>query len=151
MHPSAFIICDRLLAEKVPMTLSEKGEVMSQYDMDSIKALGLLKMDLISSLSLSLISDVSSILKRKRGIDIDLSNIRYDDPRVFDLMMTGNTLCIFQLESSGIRVLARKIKPSSLNDITLLISLYRPGPQQSGMVKEFHRKKVWKRKNYIFT
>ena len=146
MHPSAFIICDRLLAEKVPMILSEKGEVMSQYDMDSIKALGLLKMDLISSLSLSLISDVSSILKRKRGIDIDLFNIRYDDPRVFDLMMNGNTLCIFQLESSGIRTLARKIKPSSLNDITLLISLYRPGPQQSGMVKNFIERKFGREK-----
>jgi len=146
MHPSAFIICDRLLAEKVPMTLSETGEIMSQYDMNSIKALGLLKMDLISSLSLSLISDVSSILKRQRGIDIDLSNIGYDDPRVFDLMVTGNTLCIFQLESSGIRALARKIKPSSLNDITLLISLYRPGPQQSGMVKNFIERKFGREK-----
>ena len=146
MHPSAFIICDGLLAEKVPMTLSETGETMSQYDMDSIKALGLLKMDLISSLSLSLISDVSSILKRQRGIDLDLSNIRYDDPKVFDIMMTGNTLCIFQLESSGIRALARKVKPSSLNDITLLISLYRPGPQQSGMVKNFIERKFGREK-----
>lgn len=146
MHPSAFIISDRLLAGRIPLTLSETGEVMSQYDMDSIKELGLLKIDLISSLSLSLISDVSSVLKKERGIDLDIYNIRHDDPKVFDIIMSGNTLGIFQLESSGIRALARKIKPSSLDDITLLISLYRPGPQQSGMVKNFIERKFGREK-----
>ena len=146
MHPSAFIISDRLLAGKVPLALSETGEVMSQYDMDSIKDLGLLKIDLIGSLSLSLISDVSSILKRERDIDLDISDIKHDDPKVFDIIMSGNTLGIFQLESSGIRALARKIKPSSLDDITLLISLYRPGPQQSGMVKNFIERKFGREK-----
>ena len=92
MHPSAFIISDKFLAEKVPLTLSETGEVMSQYDMTSLKDLGLLKIDLIGSLSLSLISDVSSILKRERGIDLDISDTGHDDPKVFNIIMNGNTL-----------------------------------------------------------
>ncbi len=146
MHPSAFIISDKSLAGKVPLTLSETGEVMSQYDMAGIKDLGLLKIDLIGSLSLSLISDVSSILKRERGIDLDISDTGRDDPKVFDIIMNGNTLGIFQLESSGIRALAKKIKPSSIDDITLLISLYRPGPQQSGMVKNFIERKFGREK-----
>ena len=141
MHPSAFIISCRDLTGMVPLTLSKTGEIMTQYDMDSIEKLGLIKTDLIGSISLSLISDVVKSLKKQRNIDIDISEINYDDERVFDIIKNGRTHCVFQLESSGIRSLAKKLKPSSLNDITLLISLYRPGPQQSGMVKNFIERK----------
>jgi len=141
MHPSAFIISCRDLAGMVPLTLSETGETMTQYDMDSIGELGLIKTDLIGSISLSLISGVVESLKKQRNIDIDLSEINYDDKKVFDIIKNGRTHGVFQLESSGIRSLAKKLKPSSLDDITLLISLYRPGPQQSGMVKNFIERK----------
>ncbi|HAJ95484.1 MAG TPA: DNA polymerase III subunit alpha, partial [Actinobacteria bacterium] len=141
MHPSAFIISCGDLAGMVPLTISETGETMTQYDMDSIEELGLIKIDLIGSISLSLISDVIESLKKRRNIDIDLSKINYDDEKVFDIIKNGRTHGVFQLESSGIRSLAKKLKPSSLNDITLLISLYRPGPQQSGMVENFIERK----------
>lgn len=141
MHPSAFIVSNSNLAKIIPLTLSETGEIMSQYNKNSIEDLGLLKIDLINSLSLSMLSDIADILKNKRNINLSFSEIKHDDKKVFNLIKNGRTLGVFQLESFGIRTLARKIKPSSLNDITLLISLYRPGPQQSGMVNNFIERK----------
>jgi len=141
MHPSAFIVSNSNLSKIIPLTLSETGEIMSQYDKNSIEDLGLLKIDLINSLSLSMLSDIADILKNNRNINLSFSGIKHDDKKVFNLIKNGRTLGVFQLESFGIRTLARKIKPSSLNDITLLISLYRPGPQQSGMVNNFIERK----------
>lgn len=146
LHPSAFIISSTDLTKKIPLTLSQTGETTSQYDKDSIEDLGLLKIDLINSLSLSLLEDTASMLKAKRNIDLDIREIRYDDSKTFDLIKNGKTLGVFQLESYGIRKLAKKIKPSTLNDITFLISLYRPGPQQSGMVKNFIERKFGREK-----
>lgn len=144
VHPSAFIISNSSLAKKIPLTLSRTGEVTSQYDMDSIEALGLLKIDLINSLSLSLLDELTHMLKAERNINLNIREIRYNDRKALDLIKNGKTLGVFQLESFGIRKLAKKIKPSTLNDITLLISLYRPGPQQSGMVKNFIARKSGK-------
>ena len=144
-HPSAVIVSDRCLEEKIPLMLSEQGKILSQYDMDSIEAMGILKIDLINSLSLTLIEEATGRL-RQRGIDVDLKRIRVDDHKVFKMMKEGRTLGVFQLESTGIRSLMRKIRPSSIQDITLLLSLYRPGPQQSGMVGEFIERKFGRRK-----
>lgn len=146
MHPSAFIISSTDLSKKIPLTLSRTGETMSQYDIDSIEDLGLLKIDLINSLNLALLEDVARMLKVKRNINLDISQVSYDDSRTFDLIKNGKTLGVFQLESYGIRKLAKKIRPTTLNDITLLISLYRPGPQQSGMVKNFIERKFGREK-----
>ena len=145
-HPSAFIVSNDSLSRKIPLTLSETGEVMSQYDMKSIDDLGIIKIDLINSLSLSLIADVSSKLNEDRNIQLDTSDMDYDDSSVYRLMQKGLTLGVFQLESFGIRTLSRKVKPSCLNDITLLVSLYRPGPQQSGMVNNFIERKFGREK-----
>jgi DNA polymerase III subunit alpha len=146
MHPSAFIISCTDLSLTAPLMLSHTGEIMTQYDMDSIEELGLVKTDLIGSVSLSLISDAARSLREKRSIELDMSSIPFDDRKVYDIIMRGDTLGVFQLESSGIRSLAKKLKASSLDDITLLISLYRPGPQQSGMVKDFIERKAGREK-----
>ena len=146
VHPSAFIVSNYDLSKKIPLTLSETGEIMSQYDMSSIDDLGILKMDLISSLSLSLIADTTRIVKNTRGIHVDMQSSGYNDKKVYELMQSGLTLGIFQLESFGIRTLSRKVRPECLNDITLLVSLYRPGPQQSGMVGNFIERKFGREK-----
>ena len=150
MHPSAFMVSDSRLAKKVPLILSETGEIMSQYDKDSIKTLGLIKIDLINSLSLTLISEVTDTLRSSRNIRLAWQKMKYDDKKTFDLLKKGKTLGVFQLESSGIRTLMKKIGPQDLNDITLLISLYRPGPQQSGMVKNFIERKFGREKVAYF-
>ncbi len=141
MHPSAFIVSTASLERKVPLSLSETGEIVSQYEISSIEKLGLLKIDLISSLTLSLIDDVAEMLKNKRNINFNIHQIKYNDRKAFNLIKNGKTLGVFQLESSGIRKLATKIKPSSVNDITHLISLYRPAPASTGMVENFIRRK----------
>ena len=145
-HPSAFIVSNYNLSKKIPLTLSETGEITSQYDMNSIEDLGIMKIDLINSLSLCLIADTAEKLKRNRKISLDMSKTTYDDKDVFRLLQNGQTLGVFQLESFGIRTLSRKVKPACLNDITLLVSLYRPGPQQSGMVDNFIERKFGREK-----
>lgn len=143
MHPSAFIISADLEG-KIPLTLSETGEIVSQYDINSTEKLGLLKIDLISSITLSLIEDVMIMLKSKRNINFNIHQIKYNDRKVFDLIKSGKTTGVFQLESYGIRKLAARIKPSSLDDITHLISLYRPAPKATGMEENFIRRKSGK-------
>ncbi len=145
-HPSAFIVSNTCLCSNLPLARSETGEVMSQYDMNSIDDIGILKIDLINSLSLSLIAQTREKLNAGRKMQPDPSGDRYDDSYVYDLMQKGLTLGVFQLESFGIRTLSRKVQPSCLNDITLLVSLYRPGPQQSGMVSNFIERKFGREK-----
>ncbi|MDZ7836544.1 MAG: hypothetical protein U5N58_00640 [Actinomycetota bacterium] len=105
----------------------------------------MLKIDLINSLSLTLIQQVTAMLKDENH-NLDPNNIPGDDTRVFNLMARGATLGVFQLESTGIRSLMRKLKPTSIQDIALLLSLYRPGPQQSGMVKDLIQRKSGRQK-----
>ncbi len=137
LHPSAFIISNTPLNQLIPLTRANTGEIMSQYDMHDIEDLGLLKLDLISSLSLTMIRDVLASLKKTRGIDLNENDIIMDDPLTMEMVRQGRTLCGFQLESSGMRGLLRKIKPRNAMDLTLVISLYRPGPWSSGMVNSF--------------
>ena len=137
LHPSAFIISNTPLNQLIPLTRANTGEIMSQYDMHDIEDLGLLKLDLISSLSLTMIRDVLASLKKTRGIDLNENDIIMDDPLTMEMIRQGRTLCGFQLESSGMRGLLKKIKPRNAMDLTLVISLYRPGPWSSGMVNSF--------------
>ena len=141
MHPCAFVIIDKECSDIIPLMISETGDVMSQYSGENIEDMGFIKIDLINSVTLDHISEVSEILLKTRGIDMNFSKIPRDDKRVYQMLEKGNSLCVFQMESMGIRSLMKKLRPSSVEDIALLISLYRPGPQQSGMVEIFIRRK----------
>ncbi|MHB1347560.1 MAG: DNA polymerase III subunit alpha [Candidatus Humimicrobiaceae bacterium] len=141
MHPCAFIVLGKNMSENIPLMSSETGETMSQYSIKDIEAMGFLKIDLINSLTLDHIDEVMEILKKTRDVELDFTNIAYDDKAVYEILSRGDTIGTFQLESMGIRSLMKKLKPGRLEDITLLISLYRPGPQQSGMVDIFIERK----------
>jgi len=142
LHPSAFIISGSDISERVPLMVSHSQEVMTQYDMESIERLGLIKIDIINSLTLDLIEETIKNISASSGTDIDLTSIKYDDADVFKNISSGNTTGVFQLESMGIRSLAKKVKPACLNDITFLLSLYRPGPLRSGMSDVFIARKA---------
>ena len=116
--------------------------------MKIIEKIGLIKMDFLGLETLTLINDTISALKSE-GIDIDLSKIPLDDKATYDLLSSGNTSGVFQLESSGMRDLLTKLKPSKFDDIMPLIALYRPGPLKSGMVEEFIRTKKQSLLGYI--
>ncbi len=140
VHASSMIISDRPLSEIVPLEITNQGEIVSQYEKESIKDLGLLKMDILGSRSLTIIKKTLEMLKEK-NINIDLNQIPLDDEATFSALQKGKTLGVFQLESSGMSSLLRRLSPSHLNDVIAALSLYRPGPLDSGMTEHYLKRK----------
>ncbi len=126
-HAAGIVICDRPIIEYVPLN-NNQGVVTTQYTMTTIEELGLLKMDFLGLRTLTVIQDAFDEAEReyKKGITVD--SIDYSDSRVFDLISSGNTCGVFQLESAGMQSFMKELKPTNLEDIIAGISLYRPGP-----------------------
>lgn len=129
-HAAGVVITRENMVEYVPLFLADKG-ISTQYTMGTIEELGLLKMDFLGLRNLTVIRDALEMIRQNRGIDIDFSRMDYSDPAVFELISAGNTLGVFQLESSGMRQFMKSLRPDSFEDIVAGISLYRPGPMAS--------------------
>lgn len=143
VHASAMIIADQPLANMVPLTLSPEGEIISQYEKDSIKELGLLKIDILGSRSLTVIQKTLQSLKRTDG-SINLREIPLNDSLTFYHLKKGRTLGVFQIESSGMSSLLKQLSPSTIEDLIAALSLYRPGPLDSGMSELYLKRKAGK-------
>ena len=104
--------------------------MMTQYSMDPVAKLGLLKMDFLGLTNLTILDRTIKLLDEERGIRIDLSRLTLDDEATYDLLGTGNTTDLFQLESAGMQRYIKELKPSDLGDIAAMIALYRPGPME---------------------
>jgi len=104
--------------------------VITQYHMDNVARLGLLKMDFLGLSNLTLLAKVHKMVSQKRGISIDLRHIPLDDVKTFQLLASGETHGIFQLESAGMRRYIKELQPTKFADISAMIALYRPGPMQ---------------------
>jgi DNA polymerase-3 subunit alpha len=145
IHAAAVVIGARPLTEDVPLMRTENGEVLTQYDMDAAKAIGLLKMDFLGLRNLTVLSDAERHVRENRGIDIDLDDPTFlgamDDPRTFEMLATGETLGIFQLDSAGMQALVRRLRPTRFEDISALLALYRPGPLGQNMHLTFADRK----------
>ena len=139
-HAAGIVIANKHLSEYVPLYRGQHDETVTQYHMKVIEKIGLIKMDFLGLETLTLIASVITLLKDE-GIDIDMATLPLDDKPTFDLLASGDTSGVFQLESSGMKDLLMKLKPSKFDDIMPLIALYRPGPLNSGMVKEFIERK----------
>ncbi|HEX9765820.1 MAG TPA: DNA polymerase III subunit alpha, partial [Nitriliruptorales bacterium] len=130
IHAAAVIIGAAPLTEIVPLLRTDNGEIVTQYDMGACEALGLLKMDFLGLRNLTVISDAERHVARNRGRALDLSDPTFlgemDDPAVYELLSSGHTLGVFQLDSTGIQALVRKLEPSRFDDISALLALYRP-------------------------
>jgi len=140
VHASAMIIADQPLANLVPLELSPEGEIISQYEKESIKELGLLKIDILGSRSLTVIQKTLQSLGEKK-ININLKQVPLNDPPTFYALKKGKTLGVFQLESSGMASLLKQLSPSCLEDLIAALSLYRPGPLDSGMTEQYLKRK----------
>jgi len=140
VHASAMIIANQPLANLIPLELSPEGEIISQYEKEGIKDMGLLKIDILGSRSLTVIQKTLQNLDKDK-IRINLKNIPLDDPRTFYTLKKGKTLGVFQLESSGMASLLKQLSPSRLEDLIAALSLYRPGPWDSGMTKQYLERK----------
>ncbi|PIZ61735.1 DNA polymerase III subunit alpha [Candidatus Roizmanbacteria bacterium CG_4_10_14_0_2_um_filter_39_13] len=137
VHAAAVVVADKPLIDYVPLQLDNKeGKIITQYDMYCLdlnavsedKAVGLMKADILGLRNLSILEEALSYVKEFTGDDIDIHEVPLDDTKTFELMSRGETIGVFQLESSGMRRLARELQPSKLTDITAMVALYRPGP-----------------------
>jgi DNA polymerase-3 subunit alpha len=126
-HAAGIIITDRPLDEFVPLTLQE-DDVTVQYDMGAVTKLGLLKMDFLGLKTLTVIADSVDNIRRTADPKFDIEAVGFDDAKTYELLNSGRTTGVFQLESGGMQNLCRQISLSSIDEIVALIALYRPGP-----------------------
>lgn len=129
IHAAGIVITDEPLCEYVPLALSN-GAVITQYDMDAVAELGLLKFDFLALRYLTIINDAAEQIKERES-DFDIERIPLDDAATYELISSGMTEGVFQLESAGMRQFLAQMKPKTLEDIIIAISLYRPGPMDS--------------------
>ncbi len=150
VHAAGVVISPKPLHELVPVTLSTKNELTSQYTMNDLEKVGMLKMDFLALTTLTVISDCLKSLKQRKGLEIDWSQVPLDDDETMALFGDGRTEAIFQFESSGMQEICRRLKPKELEDLAALNALYRPGPLDGGMVDDFiARHRGEKRVQYI--
>ncbi|MFH0771627.1 MAG: DNA polymerase III subunit alpha [Candidatus Omnitrophota bacterium] len=140
-HAAGVVISDQPLTDYIPLFKSSEDQVSTGYEMKSLEKIGLLKMDFLGLRTLTVISEAVKIIERAKDIAVDINNIPMNDSKTFELLSRADSLGIFQLESSGMRELLRKLKPSKFEDIIAILALYRPGPIGSGMVEDFIKRK----------
>src|SRR4030067_1448838 len=136
-HAAGVVIAPTRLTEFVPLYKTNKDEITTQYDMLGIEDIGLLKIDFLGLRTLTVIDDTLERLRKNKGINIDIEKIPLDNKKVYELFSRGETVGIFQFESAGMRDYLKKLKPESLEDISAMNALYRPGPLDSYMVDEY--------------
>jgi DNA polymerase III subunit alpha len=138
MHAAGVIISDVPMQELVPLQRNNDGTIISQYYMEDVAYVGLVKMDFLGLRNLTMIDRALRIIKQIHGVEIDPLKIPLDDEATFRTICNGDLAGIFQLEtSSGMKQVARDMKPTNMEDISALIALYRPGPLDTGMIDKF--------------
>src|SRR5271156_1588670 len=147
VHASAVVIAPRPLTELVPVNRTKNDEIVTAYDMKAVEKMGLLKMDFLGLTTLTVIDDCLKLIKLNKGIDLDMATVPLDDTRTYEQVFhKALTSGIFQFESGGMRDVLRRYKPTSVEDLTALNALYRPGPIQGGMIDDFIERKWGRRK-----
>ncbi len=145
VHASAVVIAPRPLTELVPVNRTKNDEIVTAYDMKAVEKMGLLKMDFLGLATLTVINDCVNLIEQTRGEKIDIDMVPLDDPETFKKVFhTALTSGIFQFESSGMRDILRRYKPDTVEELTALNALYRPGPM--AMIDDFIERKWGRRK-----
>ncbi|MBI4387799.1 MAG: DNA polymerase III subunit alpha [Candidatus Omnitrophica bacterium] len=135
-HAAGVVISDGPLSDYCPLFKAD-DEITTQYDMKAVEKIGLLKMDFLGLRTLTVIDKACQLIKETKGVAIDIHALGLNDQAAYDMLGRGESIGVFQLESSGMRDLLRKMHPKSFGDIVALLALYRPGPLGSGMVDDF--------------
>ena len=139
-HAAGVVISNEPLADYIPLYKGSKNEIVTQFDMSSIEKLGYVKFDFLGLKTLTIIDKAVKYV-RENEKKFDLDKIPLDDPKVYSLLCEGATMGIFQVESSGMKDLLARLRPTEFEDITAALALYRPGPLDSGMAEEFTKRK----------
>lgn len=134
IHAAAVVIAPEPLIGIVPVQRKgEDAEMVTQFEMHGIEALGLLKMDFLGLRNLSIIERCLELVEETTGERVDIDNVPTDDPTTFELLQSGNTIGVFQMEGTAMRALIRSLKPDIFDDVIALVALYRPGPMGANM------------------
>jgi len=136
-HAAGVVIAPDALSNHVPLLRLGEGEYVTQFDMGDVEAVGLLKIDFLGLRNLTLIDETRESLAKYAGIDLCVESIPLDDEATYALIREGRTSGIFQLESSGMTNLIRRVQPDRFEDLIALLALYRPGPLESGMTDDY--------------
>ncbi len=141
-HAAGVVISNKPLTDYLPLYKGQKENIITtQYAMKDVEKIGLVKFDFLGLKTLTVIDKTIQLIKANKGVDVDIENLLLDDRATYALIASGNTNGVFQLESSGLKELLRKLKPETFEDLIAAVALYRPGPLQSGMVDDFINRK----------
>lgn len=141
-HAAGVVISNKPLDEYLPLYKQQKEDsITTQFTMKDVEKIGLVKFDFLGLKTLTVIDKTVKLVKKNRGVDLDIEDLPLDDEATYALVASGNSNGIFQLESSGMKELLRKLKPTTFEDMVAAVALYRPGPLQSGMVDDFINRK----------
>ena len=128
MHAAGVVISQKPVMEYVPLSRGSDGSLVTQFTMTTLEELGLLKMDFLGLRTLTVIQNAEKLVRRDKGIELDMDKIDYEDKKVYGMLGAGKTEGVFQLESTGMKNFMKELKPGNLEDIIAGLSLYRPGP-----------------------
>jgi len=145
VHAAGVVISPQPLRELVPLYKTNRDEIVTQFDMNGLDKLQLLKMDFLGLTTLTLIQDALRLIEKRHGVVLVPEDLPLDDKATYEIFSKGFTSGVFQFESGGMRDILRRYQPSRLEDLTALNALYRPGPLQGGMVDDFIERK-WGRR-----
>ena len=145
-HACAVVITPQPLTDYLPLQHgTNEGDIITQYEMHAVDDLGLLKMDFLGLSNLTIIENALKEIKRNHKITINIDSLPLDDKKTFKLLREAKTTGVFQLESSGMKKYLKTLKPTGIEDIIVMVSLYRPGPLDAGMVEEYIERKHGRR------
>ncbi len=141
VHAAGVIIADKPLNNYMPIFKTGDDQVTTGYSMGTLEKIGLLKVDFLGLKTLTVIDETIKLVKRTRGVEIDIEKLPLDDANTYKLLASSHTIGVFQVESSGMRDLLKKLVPERFEDLIALLALYRPGPIGSGMLDDFMKRK----------
>jgi DNA polymerase-3 subunit alpha len=141
VHAAGVVISPEPLKNLVPLYKTNKDEIVTQYDMNGLEKLSLLKMDFLGLTTLTLIDDAVKLIEKRHGVKLVLEDLPLEDLKAYEVFSKGFTSGVFQFESPGMRDILRRYQPTRIEDLTALNALYRPGPIQGGMLDDFIERK----------
>lgn len=141
VHAAGVVIADKPLNEYMPLFKTGDDQITSGYSMGILEKIGLLKVDFLGLRTLTVVDETVKLVKKTQGKDIDINNLPLDDANTYKLLAQAKTMGVFQVESSGMRDLLRKLESARFEDLVAILALYRPGPIGSGMLDDFIKRK----------
>lgn len=142
VHAAGVVISNEELWKKTPIYKASGDDAyVTQYSLNFLEDVDLIKFDFLGLKTLDVIDSAIKLVKQRHGVDVDWNSINVDDPRVYEVIRSGQTVGMFQIESSGMQDLNRRLKPDSFEDLIAVLALYRPGPMESGMLDDFIERK----------